>query len=143
MLESVRRDEQQQRTALREMQEAAAELSRLAGSFAVTGEGPGLDVLQFEGLLDWPVEGELRGDFGNVVHPEFGTRVPHPGWDLAAEFGADIAAVFDGRVVFADWMRGYGLTVIVDHGGGVLSIYAHASGAGRTGHAWAIAGQGR
>ena len=35
--------------------------------------------------------------------------------------------MFDGRTVFASWMRGYGLTAIVDHGGGMLSIYAHAS----------------
>ena len=38
-----------------------------------------------------------------------------------------MVAVFDGTVVFSDWMRGYGLTAIVDHGDGVLTIYAHAS----------------
>jgi murein DD-endopeptidase MepM/ murein hydrolase activator NlpD len=78
-------------------------------------------------VLEWPTSGRLRSGFGTVVHPEFKTKVPHPGWDIEAEFGAEIVSIFDGRVVFADWMRGYGLTAIVDHGGGLLSIYAHAS----------------
>jgi len=62
-----------------------------------------------------------------VVHPRFKTEVPHPGIDIDAESGADIQSVFDGQVVFASWMRGYGLTAILDHGAGLLSIYAHAS----------------
>lgn len=127
VLEDVRRDERKQREALRELEEAAAALATFAGSLAESAARPGMDVRAFQGLLDWPVPGEVRAGFGSVVHREFGTRVPHPGWDLTADFGADIAAVFDGRVLFADWMRGYGLTAIVDHGAGVLSIYAHAS----------------
>lgn len=127
MLESIRRDEGQRRTALAELQEAAEQLSRLAALLDAGGDGSALDIQQFKGLLDWPAQGELLAGFGTVVHPEFKTRVPHPGWDIAAPFGANVAAVFDGVVVFADWMRGYGLTAIVDHGGGVLTIYAHAS----------------
>ena len=61
------------------------------------------------------------------MHPRFKTRVPHPGLDIDAPDGTRIRTVFDGRVVFAAWMRGYGLTAIVDHGNGLLSIYAHAS----------------
>jgi septal ring factor EnvC (AmiA/AmiB activator) len=127
MLESIRRDEGQRRTALAELREAAEQLSRLAALLEAGGDGSALDMHQFKGLLDWPAQGELLAGFGTVVHPEFKTQVPHPGWDIAAPFGANVAAVFDGVVVFADWMRGYGLTAIVDHGGGVLTIYAHAS----------------
>ena len=82
---------------------------------------------KFKGLLERPGRGRVIAGFGTVVHPRFHTEVPHPGWDIEAPFGSDISSVFDGQVVFADWMRGYGLTAIVDHGGGVLSIYAHAS----------------
>ena len=53
--------------------------------------------------------------------------MPHPGLDIDGRAGADIRCIFDGRVVFSSWMRGYGLTAIVDHGGGFLSVYAHAS----------------
>jgi murein DD-endopeptidase MepM/ murein hydrolase activator NlpD len=78
-------------------------------------------------MLDWPTAGELRSGFGMTIHPQFKTKVPHPGWDIAAPLGAEFFNIFEGQVVFADWMRGYGLTAIVDHGSGVLSIYAHAS----------------
>jgi septal ring factor EnvC (AmiA/AmiB activator) len=127
MLESIRRDEGRRREALRELRQAAEELGRLAEALELAEETGALDIDSFKGLLDWPVEGELRSGFGEAIHPEFKTKVPHPGWDLAAPFGANVAAVFDGRVVFADWMRGYGLTAIIDHGSGVLTIYAHAS----------------
>jgi septal ring factor EnvC (AmiA/AmiB activator) len=53
--------------------------------------------------------------------------VPHPGIDIDAPEGESFRAVFDGRVVFASWLHGYGLTVIVDHGNGVVSVQAHAS----------------
>jgi septal ring factor EnvC (AmiA/AmiB activator) len=62
-----------------------------------------------------------------MVHPRFRTEVPHPGLDIEADAGVDFRAAFDGTVRFASWLRGYGLTVIVDHGQEVLSIYAHAS----------------
>jgi septal ring factor EnvC (AmiA/AmiB activator) len=126
MLDRVREDEGRQRAALEELRAAAGELSLLAGSLKAGAE-TSLDILEYKGLLDWPAEGELRAGFGRVIHPEFKTNVPHPGWDIAAGFGGDVTAVFEGTVVFADWMRGYGLTAIVDHGGGVLSIYAHTS----------------
>jgi murein DD-endopeptidase MepM/ murein hydrolase activator NlpD len=50
---------------------------------------------------------------------------PHPGIDLEAPEGSEVRPVFGGQVVFSDWFRGYGNTVIVDHGDGLLSIYAH------------------
>lgn len=124
-LEQIRQDESRHDAALEELRAAAEELGRLAVELG--GELPAPDVNKFKGLLEWPTEGRVRSGFGTVVHPEFKTKVPHPGWDIEADFGAPIVTIFDGRVVFSDWMRGYGLTAIVDHGGGLLSIYAHAS----------------
>jgi septal ring factor EnvC (AmiA/AmiB activator) len=86
-----------------------------------------LDPDKFRGLLDWPVDGQVSVPFGDQQHPRFRTTVPHPGVDFAAPQGADIRAVFEGEVVFAEWFRGYGLTLILDHGDGTVSVYAHAS----------------
>jgi septal ring factor EnvC (AmiA/AmiB activator) len=124
LLEQVRGDGRRKRGALAELRQAAEDLGRLAEALAAGGSA--LDIREFKGLLDWPTEGEVTAGFGKVVHPEFKTEVPHPGWDISADFGSDVSAVFDGNVLFADWMRGYGLTAIIDHGG-ALSIYAHAS----------------
>jgi murein DD-endopeptidase MepM/ murein hydrolase activator NlpD len=86
-----------------------------------------LDVRRFKGLLDWPAAGEVSAGFGSAIHPQFGTKVPHPGLDIEAPANSEFRSVFDGTVVYAAWMRGYGLTAIVDHGQGVMTVYAHAS----------------
>jgi septal ring factor EnvC (AmiA/AmiB activator) len=127
LLTEVREDSDKRESALVELEGAAVELSRLADSFLPGADAPQMDVRKFRGLLDWPAAGEVSAGFGTVVHPRFKTEVPHPGIDIDAESGADIQSVFDGQVVFASWMRGYGLTAILDHGAGLLSIYAHAS----------------
>jgi len=126
-LERIRRDESRHETALHELLVAAEELARLADSLGAMAGETALDIKKFKGLLEWPTAGRLRSGFGTVVHPDFKTKVPHPGWDIEADFGAEIVCIFDGRVVYSDWMRGYGLTAIVDHGEGLLSIYAHVS----------------
>jgi len=128
LLGEIRNDRTKREAALGELESAATALDRLAGSLATEGAAPPrLDVQKFRGLLDWPADGEVSEGFGAVTHPRFRTKVPHPGLDIDASEGEPIRSVFDGVVVFASWMRGYGLTAIIDHGGGILSIYAHAS----------------
>ncbi|WP_159016788.1 peptidoglycan DD-metalloendopeptidase family protein [Cognatiluteimonas profundi] len=73
------------------------------------------------GGLGWPVSGTLLAGFGATL-PDGGTS---HGVLIAAPAGTPVKAVADGRVVFADWMNGYGLIVIVDHGNGNMSLYAH------------------
>lgn len=127
LLDGIRTDAAKRRGALAELEAAAAELTRLAERPQGGGAAPALDVTKFEGLLDWPTAGEVSTGFGNVVHPRFKTVVPHPGLDIEAAHGTNFGSVFDGTVIFAAWLNGYGLTVLVDHGGGLVSIYAHAS----------------
>lgn len=127
LLGRLRRDRGAREEALRELQRAASELGRIAEGLAGSGGRRQLDVARFRGLLDWPADGRVSRGFGSLVHPRFGTTVPHPGLDIEAPRGTPFRSVFDGRIVFASWLRGYGLTAIVDHGGGILSVYAHAS----------------
>lgn len=127
LLRAVREDQGQRRQAIDELAEAARQLAQVARDAGGTPSAPVLDVRRFRGLLDWPAEGPVTAGFGTIVHPRFKTKVPHPGLDIDAPAGSPIRSVFDGEVVYADWMRGYGLTVIVDHGHGLLSVYAHAS----------------
>lgn len=126
MLARVQSDQTTRRAVLAELRAAAEDLGRVVSSLE-PGSAPALDMRKFKGLLEWPAAGKLEAGFGTVVHPQFRTEVPHPGWDIAAPLGADVRAVFDGVVGYADWMRGYGLTLILDHGGGVITIYSHAS----------------
>ncbi len=127
MLRRVRRDQSKTRQALDELNQASRALSSVVDAVAPPLATRSLDVRKFRGLLDWPARGVVSAPFGVKIHPRFKTQVPHPGMDIDAPMGSEIVSVFDGNVVFAEWMRGYGLTVIIDHGEGLLSIYAHAS----------------
>lgn len=69
----------------------------------------------------WPVRGQLTSRFGWRVTGH------HNGIDIAAPRGSPILVAKEGRVVFAGWYFGYGLAVVVDHGGGISTIYGHAS----------------
>jgi septal ring factor EnvC (AmiA/AmiB activator) len=127
LLRQIRDDQERREVAIGELRSAADALGQLVESLRPGETEPLIDVSKFRGLLDWPAEGEISAGFGTMIHPRFKTRIPHPGLDIEGDFSSPIRTVFDGRVVFAAWMRGYGLTAIVDHGHGLLSIYAHAS----------------
>jgi septal ring factor EnvC (AmiA/AmiB activator) len=78
----------------------------------------------FRGSLPWPVEGAVRAPFGRRKHPRFDTYTVHNGIEIEAPPDAAVRAVHGGRVVFAERFRGYGLMVVVDHGGKHHSLYA-------------------
>ncbi|MBD8707483.1 murein hydrolase activator EnvC [Pseudomonas sp. CFBP 13711] len=78
---------------------------------------------QAKGKLPWPVDGRLLARFGESRGDDERTK-----WDgvlISAAAGSQVRAVHGGRVVFADWLRGAGLLVILDHGNGYLSLYGH------------------
>lgn len=77
--------------------------------------------------LIWPLSGEITDQFGWRTHPIYGTRNYHEGIDIAVPEGTPVKAVAVGRVTLAEWYGGYGLTVKVDHGGGLVSRYSHNS----------------
>jgi septal ring factor EnvC (AmiA/AmiB activator) len=76
-----------------------------------------------KGSLPWPVDGRVRNAFGQP-RPE-GRLVWH-GLLLAADEGTSVRSVHSGRVVFANWLRGFGLLTIVDHGSGYMTLYGQA-----------------
>jgi septal ring factor EnvC (AmiA/AmiB activator) len=127
LLDAIQMDRAKHQEAIDDLERASRELGKLVQTLGGAARGPALDVRKFRGLLDWPADGPVSARYGDSVHPRFRTVVPHPGLDIDAPEGKAFRAIFDGRVIFASWLHGYGLTVIVDHGNGVVSIYAHAS----------------
>ncbi len=75
------------------------------------------------GKLPWPVDGRLLARFGESRGGD--ARAKWDGVMISASLGSQVRAVHGGRVVFADWLRGAGLLVILDHGNGYLSLYGH------------------
>jgi len=79
------------------------------------------------GTLPWPADGKVVSFFGRQKHPTFNTYVQRKGIEIRTEEGSLIHAVMAGSVVYADWLKGYGLVIILDHANGFFSLYAHAS----------------
>lgn len=75
-----------------------------------------------KGKLPWPVKGSLKHSYGSW---RTGGKLRWQGVILGASEGTEVKAIHPGRVLFADWFRGSGLLVIVDHGDGYMSLYAH------------------
>lgn len=114
-------DREARRTELLRNQERLQELlERLARQ---TVEPQGETFAASQGNLPWPVPGRLLQAFEGK---RSGGARRSGGVLLAAEPGSHVHAIHPGRVVFADWMRGLGLLVILDHGGGYMTLYAQA-----------------
>ena len=82
---------------------------------------------RLKGKLPWPAVGSLASTFGRQEHPRFHTVTFNHGIEITAPEGKDIVAVAEGAAIYADWFKGYGRLIILDHGGGYFTLYAHAS----------------
>ncbi len=107
------------------VEELARAESRLQELIAGLGGGDAAVPLgAFRGGLPWPVEGRVLSGFGRRKHPRFDTYTVHNGIEIETASEAEVRAVHEGRVVFAERFRGYGLMVVVDHGAKHHSLYA-------------------
>ena len=89
----------------------------------------GLDTAYIGGVLAWPVPGytKITSNYGMRVHPITGQYKLHTGVDISAPIGANFVAANDGIVTKAEYNTAYGNMVIIDHGGGISTLYAHGS----------------
>ncbi|MCA9726866.1 MAG: peptidoglycan DD-metalloendopeptidase family protein [Candidatus Eisenbacteria bacterium] len=131
-LAGIQSERQAHEARLRELEETQSRIRKLLEQLEKArseGSGPavGGDFAKLQGRLRWPVRGRVVAEFGFEVHPKYGTKVPQNGIIIAAPEGTPIQAAASGRVEFVDWYDGYGRTVILNHGGGFYTLYAHAS----------------
>ncbi len=81
------------------------------------------------GVMRWPCPSsqQISSYYGMRLHPILKTNKMHTGIDINASYGVSIIAANKGTVIVAGWQSGYGNTVIIDHGGGITTLYAHCS----------------
>ena len=77
------------------------------------------------GKLSWPVEGRIISKFGSIRNPDTGTITENVGIDIQAPSGTQVKTVLDGVVSTITYIRGHGNIIIIDHGGGFSTVYAH------------------
>lgn len=117
-----------------DLQRLIAELTSILSDYPITSEAPFGDL---KGRLTWPVAGRLMHEFGQ---PRANGAMRWNGVVLAAPQGREVRVVYHGRVVFADWLDGLGLLVIVDHGGGFLTLYGYNETTLKTAGDWVAPG---
>ena len=126
LLDRLKTERQAQEAAIRELEAESARIMEIIRKSARAGQrGPILTLRN--GALLRPVAGPITSGYGWRIHPIFRTREFHTGIDIAAPYGTPVEAAHDGIVIFNGWMRGYGLLVILDHGGGLTTTYSHLS----------------
>jgi murein DD-endopeptidase MepM/ murein hydrolase activator NlpD len=115
------------------LEEAEEQLARDSASITAliqqrlavpSGRGP---VVQGTGQFSYPSDGFITSSYGWRRHPILGNDRFHAGVDFGADYGATIRAADSGVVIYSGWYGGYGLSLIIDHGGGLTTLYAHAS----------------
>lgn len=116
----------QQRLAAAEAARQAAQQQQSSSDDGGGGGGGSDDgYVQGTGSLGWPCSGPITSPFGYRTHPIFGTTIFHAGIDIGVDYGTPIHAADSGTVVYAGWISGYGNAVIIDHGGGLSTLYGH------------------
>jgi septal ring factor EnvC (AmiA/AmiB activator) len=98
-------------------------LSRLQRSEPVTDK----KFISAKRNLIWPIKGKVVVPFGKYIDPEFNVPVYKNGIEIKTDLGSTVNAVMGGKIVYADNFKGYGLLVILDHGGGYHTLYGQLS----------------
>ena len=121
--------------AIKEMRNQSVKLEELAREIEVKAKQVitvdnsliGGDILKNKGKLSFPVKGSIVSGFGRYKHPKFNVYINNNGIEIAAKQDQEVIAVFEGVVLFADWFKGYGKTVLIDCGNNVITVYGHFS----------------
>ena len=139
-LGNLKRDRQKMSVALNERKKAAqqmesiishlerdrvariAELERRRKEMELLGSVP---FKELKGKLPWPIEGKVISRFGTYQNPNLKTVTENTGIDIHGSEGTEVRSIYDGIVTTVTYIRGYGNTVILDHGDGFYSVYTH------------------
>jgi len=131
LLSDVRKKKDSYARLERQLEGAKAELVELIKELS---EGSVIEAEEHEsafssmkGRLIMPVAGDVVSAYGKVTHPKFNTATFNNGVVIEAPFGSDVKAVYDAKVAYVGWLRGYGQVIILDHGGGYYTLYAYLS----------------
>lgn len=106
----------------KERERRKEELARQRALLGVKADNP---FLKNQGKLIWPTTGKVISKFGIQKHPTLNTITENSGIDIKAKKGAPVRAILDGMITTITYIRGFGNTIIIDHGSGFYSVYTH------------------
>ncbi|GAB4534548.1 MAG: peptidoglycan DD-metalloendopeptidase family protein [Thermodesulfovibrionia bacterium] len=130
LLASIKSKRSNYEKMVRELEESSRRLNEMImkmdkgdSSFVTRGRS----FASLKGQLSWPVNGEIIIPFGKYKDPQFNIPVFKNGIEIRSDMGEYVKAVYDGKVVYADWFKGYGQVIIISHGDNYHSLYGNLS----------------
>jgi septal ring factor EnvC (AmiA/AmiB activator) len=129
LIEEIRGKKSLARASLASLRKASTALDlKIKKLYLSTDSGGGQSgaFASQKGLFDRPVEGKIVSFFGPYMNDDYGVMNFQSGINIQAERGTPVRAVFEGKIIFADWFKGYGNMIIIDHGEHYYTLYAHA-----------------
>jgi len=130
MLASIKSRRSSYEEMIKELEESSKRLLEMIEKLkekelpsSITGKG----FRELKGYLPWPITGKVLIPYGKQKDPTFNIQTFKKGIEIEANIGDPVRAVSGGHVVYADWFKGYGLLLIINHGGGYHTLYAHLS----------------
>jgi septal ring factor EnvC (AmiA/AmiB activator) len=139
LLARVRKEKSVQLLAIESLKEAARNLDRKINnlstqlSASTPNEYSAREPFRaYKGLLKMPVKGKIISLFGKFKNAQFNTLNFRSGIEIQTERGEPIQAVYGGKILYADWFKGYGNMIIIDHGDNYYTVYAHIEEAFKT-----------
>lgn len=127
LLASVRKEKSSYEKMLKELKEASKRLLDVIQESEKTDTYYAKGFLGLKGKLPWPVEGKIAVPYGSQKDPQFNTPVFRSGIFIQTPADLYAKAVYTGKVVFAEWFKGYGQLMIVNHGNGYHTLYGSLS----------------
>jgi septal ring factor EnvC (AmiA/AmiB activator) len=127
VLSSVRSEKAAHQRMLRELREASRRLQQIIRESSRKDTYTATGFSKLRGRLPWPAVGTIAIPYGSQRDPQFNTPVFRNGIQIKTDADTDAHAIFAGKVIFAQWFKGFGQLVIVNHGGGYHSLYGNLS----------------
>ena len=110
-----------------ELNEAAQKLLDIIRESSRTDDYSAKGFGRLKGKLSWPSDGKIAIPYGSQKDPQFDTPVFRNGIHIQTDASADARSVYAGKVIFAEWFKGFGQLVIVNHGSGYHTLYGNLS----------------
>ncbi|MBI5642504.1 MAG: peptidoglycan DD-metalloendopeptidase family protein [Deltaproteobacteria bacterium] len=131
LLAGIKQEKEKKTKLIKELEQAAEELSSLIDRLSASDEPPpadyGAGFASMKGRLRMPVSGNIVSVYGKVKHPRFQTVTFNNGIMIEAPVGTPVRNTYEGKIIYAGWLKGYGQMMIIDHKGGYYTLFAHLS----------------
>jgi septal ring factor EnvC (AmiA/AmiB activator) len=135
LLKRIQEEKELHEVAIKELEKASRELQSLIDGLEkqqAKEKAPSLPVkstgfAKLKGKLPFPVQGKIISRYGKKIDPKLNTTFFQKGIEIAADQGDEVRAVYQGKVLYAKWFKGYGKIIIVDHGENYYSLSGHLS----------------